>query len=181
MANQLAKSLNGSDCIIKIGGRTLAYGSSISFNEDFANQVIGSLGSGGPLALEPVSASGGSGSFSISRYAVQDAPKLKDAPKPKDGVTRPKLGAIAGDAKDNSFYSRNAFSPARVLLDSTFDIIIEHKQGTKTAQYKLVDCLLTGYNISFNPGGISSENLSFECRLVIDSAAESDKETSNSN
>jgi len=173
MSSQLSKGLNGSDCIIRIGERTLAYGSSISFSEDFANQVIGSLGSGGPLALEPTAYSGGSGSFTISRYAVKDAPVTTKE--------RPKLGTASSDAKDNSFYSKNAFSPARILMDSTFDITINYKtgSGTQVAQYKLVDCLLTGFDISFNPGGISSENVSFECRLVIDSAAEPEKEANN--
>jgi len=171
MASQLAKGLNGSDCIIKIGEKVLAYGSSISFSEDMANQVIGSLGSGGPLALEPTAYTGGSGSFTISRYAV------KDAPAPAVGVTRPKtLTTAVGASKDNSFYNANAFSPARLLMDCTFDIIIEHKSGSKgTQHYKLVDCLLTGFDISFNPGGISSESMSFECLMVIDTAAEPNK------
>lgn len=175
MSSQVAKALNGSDCIISIGARKLAYGSSISFSEDFANTIVGSLGSSSGLAVEPIAYSGGAGSFTISRYAVQDAPALKA------GVERPKLATAAGDAKDNSFYSLNAFSPARVLLDCSFDITIEYKTGSgdRVAQYKLVDCLLTGFDISFNPGGISSESVSFECRLVIDSAAEPNKQQNN--
>lgn len=176
MASQLAKGLNGSECVIRIGDRVLAYGSSINFNEDFANQVIGAISSSGPLALEPVQYSGGSGSFTITRYAVQDAPAL--AP----GVSNPQLAANATDAKDNSFLSRNAFSPARILMDNTFDIIIESKGGpgkSATVEYKLVDCLLTNYSIGFNPGGISSENVSFECRLVVDPGAEPNKENNN--
>lgn len=96
----------------------------------------------------------------------------------------------------NSLLIKEYFSPLDILSQRTFDIEVYERsadgslsdlngngpinEATGAAQdngigalYILKDCRMTSYNLSFTPGQLLSEAVSFLCLSVIDSQSES--------
>jgi hypothetical protein len=178
MAGQLASFLNGSMLSIKVGGVTLAYCQSLSFNQNVNLIPVGGIGSFSNHALEPVQFSAG-GSMRVVRWMKTALDKMGT-----DLITRE--AAVPDNINSSSVYDNYAngngvvdkfhFNPIRLLLSATFDIDVYGRCGTTdtiitetlTPIYKLMDCRLTNYSFSFQPGALLFEDMSFVCMQVQD-------------
>lgn len=183
MAGKIAPFMDGSQLLIMVDGRKVAFCESISFNDNMQVQTTFGIGSYGPHTVEPLSYSA-SGSMRILRYTTeaidgsgQTADKLNI---PSASSRTANVGSGRG-ADGNSMLWANSFSPLRMLLETTFDIQvwsrIPQADGSekKVLSYILNDCLVQSIGIGFSPGALVSENVSFTCLKITDQRAQTTK------
>jgi hypothetical protein len=183
--------LNGTECLIEIGnpGVKVAEAQMISFQEQVSNALTFGMGDYGAITNEPLLYTGSGGSIRILRYS-DTALQLQD----KKGLNNNLLvtavaqqgnvihaADIKGSQDGNSLAFTTSFSPAHLLLESTFDIKIFVRTGPSTAEplYILHDCIMTGWSLAFAIGSQASEDYSFICRMVESVTAEPNKATNN--
>jgi len=183
MANQIPSFLSGAKCAIKIGNVTVAFAQNLTFSDDMSVAPVGQIGSFQNQSLEPTGYLA-RGSITITHYSdhVLSAFTAAGAPAPADTF------AAGGSQRDgNSMLVKEFFSPAHMLLMRDFDIEVYERavQGTtgtganvkldvnktKTLMYLIQGCRFTSYGISFSPGQLVNENLSFISRGVLDARA----------
>lgn len=184
MANKLPSFLQGSVLVIKIGNRTIAYCNALSFSDQMDNTNVYGIGSFSPGAIEPL-AYNAQGSISIQRYSDYALKGTATSPaKPKKlaaGISETRPTSTDG----NSLADLQSFSPALLIIQSTFDIDVytrtaasstkqESEAGLKHT-FTLRDCRMTSMSMSFSPGQLIAENYSFICRLVQDMSSEATK------
>lgn len=179
MAGKIAPFMDGSQLIIKVDGQIIAFCESISFNDNMQVQTTFGIGSYGPHTVEPLSYSA-SGSMRILRYTSEalNSPS-KDKLNIPHVASKSKNDASKRGADGNSMLWLNSFSPIRMLLETTFDIEIWSRTGIgqndRVKSFVLKDCLMQGINLSFAPGSLVSENISFTCLQIIDQRAQANK------
>lgn len=185
MAGKIAPFMDGSQLIIKIDGRAVAFCESLSFNDNMQVQTTFGIGNYGPHTVEPLSYSA-SGSMRILRYTSES---LKYGINPASGAiaaAQPKnIDEVKNRTKNprgtdgNSMFWLNSFSPLRMMLETTFDIEVYTRKadGTKVLTYVMQDCLVQSIGIGFSPGALVSENISYTCLKITDKRAQQGKPT----
>ena len=180
MAGKIAPFMDGSQLIIKIDGKVVAYCESLAFNDNMQVQTTFGIGSYGPHTVELLSYSA-SGSMRILRYSSTAFTKYSDLKKKGLATVIPSAGkndANPRGADGNSMLWLNSFSPIRMLLETTFDIEVYTRtvnaQGVQSSKlaFKMEDCLVQSIGIGFNPGALVSENISYTCLKVADYRAQ---------
>jgi hypothetical protein len=191
MAGRLPSFLNSARLVIRIGDTTIAYATSLNFSDDMANVPVGGIGSFNFHTNEPVSYLG-RGSMVITQYSdkvynVLKANNVKGLPSnlTADKQNSTEDGVVATTARDgNSMLIKEYFSPIALLTQRSFDIAVYERNGAGEianlnataskvgALYFLKDCRMTSYNLSFTPGQLLSEAVTFLCLSVLDSQAE---------
>lgn len=183
MAGKIAPFMDGSQLVIKVDGRKVAFCESLSFNDNMQVQTTFGIGSYGPHTVEPLSYNA-SGSMRILRYSSEAFNNLgsdatlgvvKNIPSAGKNNVNPR------GADGNSMLWLNSFSPLRMLLETTFDIEVYTRTVNAQGQESLIksfvleDCLVQSIGIGFNPGALVSENISFTCLRIIDQRAQTGK------
>jgi hypothetical protein len=190
MAGQLPSFLSSAKLEIRIGGSVIAYATSLSFSDDMSNVPVGGIGSFSYATNEPVGYLA-RGSMVITQYSDKVLSALKKVAPPVGSTASPDsaLPANLQTAKSNSavrdgnsMLIQEYFSPVALLTQRTFDIEIYEKGASGTvdlksqagvgALYIIKDCRMTGYNLSFTPGQLLSESVSFLSLSVLDSQSE---------
>jgi hypothetical protein len=163
------KFFNGANLIIKIGDKTMAYATGISFQHGMATAPIQVLGAIGSQGLEPLSYSA-SGSFSVLSFVNKES---GEAIKPENKINIEKKATADTSNNDqlgNSSYllHESHMNHRKILLSEVFDIEILAKQNTKDLRsiYKLIGCRLTDWSLSFSPGQLASERYGFVCKQI---------------
>lgn len=173
MSNQIASFASGSNLYITIGDTTVAYGTNLSFTDDVSHGAIGGVGSYSYDSLEPLQYLA-RGSFSLIRYTDKTMNGAKTKINGRDSTLPSRVDTVNTDvqADGNSMLNGTQFNPAQLLMSRTFDINIYEKETTlKTPIFTLRDCRMTSYSITFNPGSLISENISFICIRAEDRVA----------
>lgn len=178
-SNKLPAFLDGARLVIKVDGQALAFCEALSFSDNMASQMTMGIGSYSPHTNEPLIYSS-QASLRVLRYtsaALGGTKSGKDIPDMKAKMAAvSKNGKSNRDTDGNSMMHYNAFSPVKMLLESTFDIEVYTRTNTsgndKTSAsptYVMKDCLITDLSIRFNVGSLVSEDISILCRMIQDS------------
>lgn len=178
--SQLPTFMSGANLTIVIDGIEIAYCEALNFSDNMANTMVYGIGSYGPHAIEPLQYSA-QGSLRIIRYSdtVKGDFQKKEGKPDNISEDKNKTKAKSDSSEGNSLAaSSQQFSPANLLLTSTYDIYVYERgkdDNMKTASFILKDCRTTALSCSFTPGQTVSEDYQFLCRLVQDAAAEPNK------
>jgi hypothetical protein len=183
MANQIPSFLSGSKCIIKMGTRTVAFAQNISFSDDMSVVPVGQIGSNDYKSLEPTGYLA-RGSMTITHYSdhvVNAVNTLRPNSAPTDLFTN------SPGSDGNSLMNQEGFSPAHMLLSRDFDIEVYERSlddangatpgntlkvlKTGALIYVIKGARFNNYNISFSPGSLVNESVSFLARGIYDSRA----------
>lgn len=173
MAGRLPSFASGSNLAINIDGIQVAYGANLTFTDDVAHAPVGGIGSFSYDSIEPLQYLA-RGAFTITRYSalsiVQNAKNLS-LPERMRAATQATTELRDG----NSFLTSNSFNPLALLLSKTFDIVVYERQSTADATsqslkavFRIEDCRLTDYGLSFTPGSMVAENIGFMAIRLID-------------
>lgn len=174
--NKLPAFLDGARLVIKVDGQALAFCEALSFSDNMASQMTMGIGSYSPHTNEPLIYSA-QASLRVLRYttaALGKTVEQKEIPNMKKELAA--VSATTGStrkADGNSLAHYNAFSPVRMLLESTFDIEVYTRTDTsggtsKDPTYTMRDCLVSDLSIRFNVGSLVSEDISILCRIIED-------------
>lgn len=192
MSGRIPSFLSSSKLVIKIGDSTLAYATSLTFSDDMTNIPVGGIGSFNYHTNEPVGYLA-RGSLVITQYSDKVYNRIRTIDKAHlpDNLQSQKQNSEVRDG--NSLLIKEYFNPVDLMVQRTFDIevyerntagiadlngtgpldsngnVIENGVG---ALYILKDCRMTSYNLSFTPGQLLGEAVSFLCLSVIDSQSE---------
>jgi hypothetical protein len=174
MAGKINSFLSGSNAVIMIGKKRLAYCQNLSFSRDVPLAPVMGVGSYSVHALEPVGYTA-SGSFQITRYTSElfDMYSKADSTVLPDNMATTKLDT---HTNGNSLVDSVSFNPQELLLSYSFDIhVFERLGGDDTGKLIFVfeDCRLESYSFDFTPGSLLTENVSFVCRAIRDALASS--------
>lgn len=173
MAGLAPNLQNGSSLLVYIGNVLQAYCTNISFSRSMSQAAVGGIGSYSYDTLEAVSYSA-SGSFTLTRYtgSAVDAVKGKGAyqlpARSNNGFNNP-------GTDGNSMLHPAHFNPISFLTGKTGDIKIYERQDQGSSSpgaliYVLRDFRMTSYALSFTPGSLTAENISFKCLRILDAA-----------
>jgi hypothetical protein len=184
MTNMIPSFLSGSRLKLVVNNRILAYASNLSVNDRVSVAPVTGLGSYMADALEPLSYTV-SGSFVISVYDQATLNAVNGFDTEGKGFT-PNRAVNSEEVKDgsgivytngHSFLNRRHFSPIHMMIQNTFDIEVYERTGSAataiatTPSYRIMDVRLTGYSMSFTPGSLIQENLSFIALRMEDVSA----------
>lgn len=175
-SNKLPAFLDGARLVIKVDEQKIAFCEALSFSDNMASQMTMGIGSYSPHTNEPLIYSS-QASLRVLRYtsaALGGTKSGKEIPSMKanmDAVS--KNGKSNRNTDGNSMMHYNAFSPVKMLLESTFDIEVYTRTsdvgGVSSAPtYVMKDCLITDLSIRFNVGSLVSEDISILCRMIQD-------------
>jgi hypothetical protein len=147
------------------------------------------MGDYSAIANDPLMITGGGGTMRVLRYSNAalglqgqtglDGRKLNA--QVEQAVNKIKSALRPKGQDGNSLAFSSSFSPAQLLLETTFDIscYVRTSATEKKLAYVLKDVIMTGWSISFGVGGLANEDYSFICRLIQDVTAEPDKLNNN--
>lgn len=170
MANTLPSFASGSNLVIYVDGVRLAYASNLSVSDDMSHAPVGGIGGYNMDANEPVQYAV-RGAFSITHYDKNAFDRTKEA----SGGSAIVADRAAGQANGNSFLKSKYFSPFKLLSQRSFDIqVYERVSGgvlSATPMYVIGDCRLTSYGLTFTPGQLVAENMSFVALSLTDRVA----------
>ena len=183
MANILPSFASGSNSVIVVDGITLAYATNLSFTDDMSHAAVGGIGSYSYDTIEPTQYAV-RGNITIMQYsaaAVAEASAIATLSPTSDKKVSTVTGTPArmGDVNGNSFLVSKYFSPVMLLLQQTFDIVVYEREAKDTANlqlgaaiFKIQSCRLNSYNLTFTPGSLISENVTFSALGLIDLVAQ---------
>lgn len=189
MSGVLPSFLAGSQLIIRIGNRPIAEAVAMSFQDNMDNAQVFSIGSTGPSAIEPLMYSA-SGSITITRYSdiVLKNPNIANPANVFNtiqGSTPPLVtGTTIKQSDGNSLAEVQYFSPALLMLSSTFDIDVYTRTLPGGAQnigqglfltYKIVNCRISSLEFNFTPGQLVNETYAFLAQQVMEVESEANK------
>jgi hypothetical protein len=181
--------LNGSEVLVEIGGVPVVECQAISWQDSVNNQLSFGMGDYSASSNEPLMITGGGGTVRVLRYssaalALQgqtglDGRKLTSAVQQQVNTLR--AAVVPAGQDGNSLAFASSFSPAQLLLETTFDmkVYVRTSATEKKLAYVLKDCIMSGWSLSFAMGGVANEDYSFICRLIQDVTAEPNKLTNN--
>lgn len=196
MAASIPGFLTGANLVIRIGDRRIAFAQSLSFQRNVAHTAVMGVGAFDVLALEPTSFAA-SGSMQILRWTDEalgvagfgaadqvDSRPAGSLPDNMQKVVGAKYDAEKNDnVPGNSIIDDTAFNPQKLMLSKTFDIEVYEKAPNdqnglagvpeKKLLFTLVDCRVRSYGFNFVPGELLIENVSFLCKRIDDSIAQS--------
>jgi len=131
MANVKPGFITGANARIKLGGKTLAYCTDVSFTVDVATIPIEVIGTYEVKSYEPV-AYAVAGAFSVVRYTKNDATgDTKKIHANPTGNAAKQIGGAAGvgSAAGGGSSVGAQLNPGKILTSSTFDIEIQQSSG----------------------------------------------------
>lgn len=182
MSNLLPSFIKGADLVLRIGDIEIANCVGLSFRDAMNNALVYGMGSYSPRALEPLSYAA-SGSLTITRYSDAVIQNARVAARPTAPGPAGTLQTAAGQLPDgvrgtsgstrdgNSLAELQYFSPAQLLLSSTFDIDVyvranvgdtyQSAEAGLRKLWTLKDCRFNNLSWSFAPGQLLNESYSF--------------------
>ena len=201
MAGKLPAFLSGTDLIIDVGGVTVMECQALSFQETIQNQQSHALGDYSSISNDPVLLTGVGGTLSVLRYSsaalacangsVFEDPITNTGKKVAARVTQGvnQLSSATRLGQDgNSLAFKTSFSPAQLLLESTFDIKVYTRSSTgasaldpkgRTLLYTISDCIMTGWSMSFSVGALATEQYSWIGRIITENTTKTGSMTVN--
>jgi hypothetical protein len=194
MAGRLPSFASGSNLAIYLGPDAVAYGTNLMWSDDVAHAAVGGIGSYSYDSLEPLQYLA-RGSFTIVRYGT-DAFSQMFKLTGEENNTRAAAGAAGNDG--NSLLRPGFFNPSALITSRSFDINVYEralptgdntKKGTAFLEsvtsakggngvgsqvFRLNDCRLTDYTITFTPGQLVTETVAFICITAQDFLTQTD-------
>lgn len=201
MSGLIPSFLNGSRCVIKIGGKEIAYTQNLSISDDMSLTPVGGIGAYNYQANEPTGYMI-RGSMSITNYSDIALNANKTALNAVDGnggalsfqggnpVKAAQSDSVPSSkgSDGNSLLDINFFSPAALILSASVDIEIYERVatgvnankggystsvgGTGSPIYTISGVRLGNYSFNFSVGSLVTENVSFMGTSFIDHRAE---------
>lgn len=179
MAGLIPSFTSGSKLIIHVGGIRFAYATNLSFTDNVSHAPVSGIGSFAPDAIEPLQYTA-NGSMTLTRYsqAAFDAiGKFVSTDQTTKAPTRAGTPASNTERDGNSLFIKNSFSPAHLLISRSFDIdVYERMAGGASVEgqlsFSIKDVRLTSYSITFTPGTLVQENVTFLALSIVDHAGE---------
>lgn len=178
MAGKIASFASGSNLAIVIGDTVMAFATNLSWSDDVSHTAVGGIGAYDYQALEPLQYIA-RGSLTLTRYGSEAWNAIdsngKTTPDRTVAGIFPTTKGNGGDG--NSMLRGPHFNPSKLLLSRTFDIDVYERTSdgagaTGTKIFTIHDCRMTNYSITFTPGQLVSENVSFMCIRVEDTQAQ---------
>lgn len=177
MSGLLPSFLSSAQLEIRIGNTVLAYCQNLSFTDDMATVPVGGIGSYTMHALEPVGYMG-RGSMTITHYSKAVLNKIKNDTSafPKNIVTNSQNGDDG-----NSLLRSEFFNPIRLIMSRTFNINVYERAINTTGNlgsnsgrkaFQLQGCRMTNLSLTFTPGSLINQTVSFLCMGVVDITSE---------
>jgi hypothetical protein len=171
MAGQISSFLSSGKLIIRMGNLTLAHATNLSFSDRMSVAPVGGIGSFSADALEPLQYSSG-GSMTLTVYTEQCYTAL--------AALNAQMPSRVARAEGNSLLTKNGFSPLHLLISRSFDIDVYERKGISATDgeeltYRISDCRLTSYSMTFTPGSLIQENVGFICMSISDTSIEPPK------
>lgn len=197
MAGLLPSFLSSAQLEIHVGDDVLAYAQSLSFQDNMTNVPVGGIGAYSFHALEPV-AYAGSGSLVITHYSKKVHDAIKSMPSDLGTMPSNVLANGIVSTPDtspeqyrdgNSLLVSEFFNPVNLIMSRTFDVNIYERMVTRTANklgltvpvtsttsgntlpgpmYTLKNCRMTSFRLSFTPGSLVQQIVTFICMAVLD-------------
>jgi len=182
MAGLLPSFLASAQLEIRIGNTVLAYCQNISWTDDMTTAPVGGVGAYSFHALEPVGYIG-RGSMTITHFSSAIFNVLKNI---SNALPENLRNTEINPGRDgNSLLVSEYFNPVQLLISRTFDVNIYERsltrnqstqaiEGKATSRiiYTLKDCRMTNLSLTFTPGTLINQVVSFLCLSVIDHTAE---------
>jgi len=179
MAGKIASFASGSNLAIVIGDTVMAFATNLSWSDDVSHTAVGGIGAYDYQALEPLQYIA-RGSLTLTRYGSEAWNAIdsngKTTPDRTVAGIFPTTKGNGGDG--NSMLRGPHFNPSKLLLSRTFNIDVYERQAggsinaLNTKIFTIHDCRMTNYSITFTPGQLVSENVSFMCIRVEDTQAQ---------
>lgn len=172
MSGLLPSFLSSAQLEIRIGATVLAYCQNLSFTDDMATVPVGGIGSYTMHALEPVGYMG-RGSMTITHYSKAVLERIGNA-----GANTVPANIKTKDT-DNSLLRSEFFNPIQLIISRTFDINV-YERAVSNEQvvsgmrlvYQLQDCRMTNLSLTFTPGSLINQTVSFLCMGLADLTSE---------
>jgi hypothetical protein len=179
MAGLIPSFTSGSKLIIHVGSIRFAYATNLSFTDNVSHAPVSGIGSFAPDAIEPLQYTA-NGSMTLTRYSQAAYEAINKFVSTDQTVKAPtRAGAPAGNTErdGNSLFIKNSFSPAHLLISRSFDIdVYERMAGGASLEgqlsFSIKDVRLTSYSITFTPGTLVQENVTFLALSIVDHAGE---------
>jgi hypothetical protein len=178
MAGKKPSFITGANAKIKVGGKTFAYASDVSYQVTVDTVPIETMGRYEAVTNEPVNYSVG-GELSVVRYTA--IAKTNGMPGTNAGGNG--LGAVTYTTGDNG---SNQINPGNILLSQTWDLSVYQKQQvavtgaagtavtTEAAEFITIkDCRFNRKSAAINKRGILVDRLSFVGILADDESFDS--------
>lgn len=185
MSGLLPSFVSAAQLEVRIGSTVLAFCQNLAWTDDMTTTPVGGIGAYSFHSLEPV-AYIGRGSMTVTHYSKAVMDVLKDIPN----ALPENLRSTATQAKrdGNSLMTAEFFNPVQLLISRTFDIKIYERSLTRNVGaasapdtfaadtsrliHTLKDCRMTNLSLTFTPGTLINQVVSFMCLSVIDHTAE---------
>lgn len=168
MANQIPSFITGATAKIKVGSKTLAYASDVSYNIEVSTIPVETMGRYEAVSNEPVNYSV-SGSFSVVRYTKFAS--TNGIPGTNAATNGNGIGAITPDTKGNL---SDHINPSQLITSRTFDLSVFQKTdtaGTTTTSIevaKVKDCRIVRKSNALNKRGLLVDQFAFVGVLAND-------------
>lgn len=171
MANQIPSFITGATAKIKVGSKTLAYASDVSYNIEVSTIPVETMGRYEAVSNEPVNYSV-SGSFSIVRY-TKFANKYGIP-----GTTKATNGNGIGNISPNSTGNlSDHINPHKLLTSTTFDLSVFQKTSAEYTEQleviKVKDCRIVRKSNALNKRGLLVDQFAFVGVLANDDSFDS--------
>jgi hypothetical protein len=168
MAGQKPGLVTGSNAKLKIGGKTIAYATDVSYAVTVDVVPVEVMGRYEVVTNEPIAVNV-AGSFSIVRYTDTANAALPLAAAKGNGI-----GELGKGLADDG--QKNAFNPQQMLSTSTVDVEIFQRnapgQDPSKPLVKISDCRLTRLTSGISKRGVMVENYDFVGILYSDDSFE---------
>jgi hypothetical protein len=182
MAGLIPSFTSGSKLIIHVGSIRFAYATNLSFTDNVSHAPVSGIGSFAPDAIEPLQYTA-NGSMTLTRYSQAAFAAINKFVSVDQTVKAPtRAGAPASNTErdGNSLFIKNSFSPAHLLISRSFDIDVYERMASGASgaslegqlSFSIKDVRLTSYSITFTPGTLVQENVTFLALSIVDHAGE---------
>lgn len=151
--------LTGANAKVKLGGKTMAYATDVSYSVDVDVLPVEAMGRYEPLSFEPINY-GVTGSMSIVRYTKLAT--TAGAAVNGNGLDQLDLGTTV---------AANHFDPKELINSESFDVEIFQKDpagGADVSVVKVRDCRFLNRRGSISKRGLFTETFSFRGLLFDD-------------
>lgn len=169
MANQIPSFITGATAKIKVGTKTLAYASDVSYNIEVSTIPVETMGRYEAVSNEPVNYSV-SGSFSVVRYTSF----AKNIP----GISSTGGGNGAGKIlPDGAGSLADHINPYNLITSTTFDLSVFQKVSNPAGEpiqiAKVKDCRIVRKSNALNKRGLLVDQFAFVGVLANDDSFDS--------
>jgi hypothetical protein len=165
MATKKPTFITGANAKIKVGGKTFAYASDVSYQVQVDTIPIETMGRYEAVTNEPVNYSV-AGELSVVRYTNSASGQgMQGAAAEGNGLGKVTGGSDFGDTK-----ASDHLNPGSLLLSQTFDVSVYQKlsTGDNAEVIKITDCRFTRKSAGISKRGVLVDRLSFVGILADD-------------